>query len=311
MGRTPRIPEQLTRRPFSLDDARRAGVSKSSLRGKSWRHLGSELYCWQRLTMDPMMVLSAWRGQLPDDAVFAGKTAAWLHGLDLEPLNPIELIVPSSSGVRSRAGLEVRRCDLPPCDVATVRGLAATTVHRTLFDLCLRLPTVEALAALDAGAQARFVDCESLRRYAEQVDGRAGARRLRSLAAFAEPAESPMETRLRWLLLQAGLPRPEVQSDLHDAKGRFIGRADLYSPSRGWSWSTTGPTTGSGSSRTTAARTTSSTRASESCVSRPRTSRISPRSSRRGSAAHWFHTADANGAESQCFTSTAGYNEAK
>jgi very-short-patch-repair endonuclease len=49
-----------------------------------------------------------------------------------------------------------------------------------------------------------------------------------SLAALAEPAESPMETRLRWLLLQQGMPRPEVQRDLHDANGRLIGRADLY-----------------------------------------------------------------------------------
>lgn len=44
----------------------------------------------------------------------------------------------------------------------------------------------------------------------------------------AEPAESPMETRLRWLLIAARLPRPEVQTDLYDAQGRFVGRADLY-----------------------------------------------------------------------------------
>ena len=39
-----------------------------------------------------------------------------------------------------------------------------------------------------------------------------------------------METRLRWLLLQSGLPKPEVQTDLRDADGRFVGRADLYYP---------------------------------------------------------------------------------
>ncbi len=39
-----------------------------------------------------------------------------------------------------------------------------------------------------------------------------------------------METRLRWLLLKAGLPRPQVQVDLRDAKYRFLGRADLYYP---------------------------------------------------------------------------------
>ena len=39
-----------------------------------------------------------------------------------------------------------------------------------------------------------------------------------------------METRLRWLLIQSGLPRPQVQAKLHDTNGRFVGRADLYYP---------------------------------------------------------------------------------
>ena len=52
-----------------------------------------------------------------------------------------------------------------------------------------------------------------------------------SLAKFAAAAESAMETRLRWLLVQAGLPRPDVQTDLRDGEGRFLGRADLYYPS--------------------------------------------------------------------------------
>lgn len=39
-----------------------------------------------------------------------------------------------------------------------------------------------------------------------------------------------METRLRWLLLSAGLPRPRVQADLHNAQKRLIARADLFYP---------------------------------------------------------------------------------
>ncbi len=39
-----------------------------------------------------------------------------------------------------------------------------------------------------------------------------------------------METRLRWLLVDSGLPRPRVQVDLYDRAGTFIGRADLYYP---------------------------------------------------------------------------------
>jgi Protein of unknown function (DUF559) len=54
--------------------------------------------------------------------------------------------------------------------------------------------------------------------------------RMRSLALLAAPAESPMETRLRWLLILAGLPGPEVQTNLTDGEARFVGRADLYYP---------------------------------------------------------------------------------
>src|SRR5450759_1298226 len=70
----------------------------------------------------------------------------------------------------------------------------------------------------------------ALSRYTNTAPGRAGARRLRSLAALAAPAESPMETRLRWLLIQRGLPRPDVQTNLYDSENRFAGRADLYYP---------------------------------------------------------------------------------
>lgn len=31
----------------------------------------------------------------PSGAVFSGKTAAWLHGLEIEPCDPIEMIVPT------------------------------------------------------------------------------------------------------------------------------------------------------------------------------------------------------------------------
>ena len=47
---------------------------------------------------------------------------------------------------------------------------------------------------------------------------------------LAEKAESPMETRLRWILLKARLPRPQVQTDVRDSDGRFLARADLYYP---------------------------------------------------------------------------------
>lgn len=171
------------------------------------------------------MLVRAWQRLLPPDAVFGGATAAWVLGLDLDPTDPIEVVVRSSSGLRSRKGISVRHCNLPRRDVIKVRGFWVTTVTRTLRDLCLRLPAVQVLAAIDAAIRLRLVDARAL-----NASGDPGARRLRSLAQLAAPAESPMETRLRWLLVQAGLPRPDVQTDLRDVEGRFLGRADLYYP---------------------------------------------------------------------------------
>jgi hypothetical protein len=112
MSRRPRIPPELTQRPFSLEEARAAGLSKTSLQSKAWRRIGTELYTWSGLPEDPWQVLDAWQDSLPADAVFAGATAAWISGLDFKPIDPVEIAVPPQSGMRSRPA---------ECDVAGFR----------------------------------------------------------------------------------------------------------------------------------------------------------------------------------------------
>ena len=98
MPRTPNIPVELTKRPFSLEEARSAGLTLSSLKGKAWRRLGAGLYCWHGLNASIRGRCStAWRDSLPADAVFAGTTAAWILGLDFAPTDPVDIIVPTGS----------------------------------------------------------------------------------------------------------------------------------------------------------------------------------------------------------------------
>jgi len=55
-----------------------------------------------------------------------------------------------------------------------------------------------------------------------------GAPRARAAAANVwQGAESPMETALRLLLLRSGLPEPELNQELFDDRGRWIGRFDM------------------------------------------------------------------------------------
>jgi hypothetical protein len=166
---------------------------------------------------------------LPADKVLVGASAARVHGLDLGR-DYAEIAVPPSSGVRSRRGLIVRHVSFPPADVVAVRDVCVTSLHRTLRDLCVSEPAVEALVAIDMAIRLRRTSKAALEAYVTGVAGLPGAGCLRRLTALAAPAESPMETRLRWLLISAGLPRPEVQAALYDGE-RFVGRADLYYPS--------------------------------------------------------------------------------
>src|SRR5260370_7857516 len=122
MGRKPFIPAQLTKKPFSLEEARRAGVTLSGLRGKAWRRLGAELYCWSGLREDPLLVLAAWRRALPPETVFSGTTAAWLLALDLIPGDPIMIFLPFASSFPSRTRLHLLSCQLLRHNTSTPRS---------------------------------------------------------------------------------------------------------------------------------------------------------------------------------------------
>src|SRR5207253_2784683 len=115
----PLVPAELRKHPFNLAEARRYGLTKHHLEGEAWRRLGAGFYAWNEIASDPLVILGAIRRRLPDVCAFAGRTAAWLHGLDLPPCDPVEVAVPLGCGVSSRAGTKLRRVELPKAEVVT------------------------------------------------------------------------------------------------------------------------------------------------------------------------------------------------
>ena len=229
MTRLPRIPPELTHAPFSLDEARAAGLTLSALKSSAWIRLGDQLYASRQAPDSPWLLLEALHRITPD-LTFAGRTAAWMHGLDFNPSNPVEAIAPPAASSRTRAGISIRRCDLTRRDTVRIRNLPATSMTRTLRDFCAKGPRVEALVAMDMAFRLQRTSAHEIAAYANENSRTAGCARLRELAELAEPAESPKETHLRLLLIDAGLPRPSVQVDLTDERGDLLGRADLYYP---------------------------------------------------------------------------------
>ena len=179
----------------------------------------------------PLVQLTGLRRRLPSLAVFSGRTAAWLHGLDMPPCDPVEVTLPRLASTSRLAGMSLTRSDLTHEEVSEILDLRTTSRTRTIADLGRRLPLVEAVVVLDTALHRRITGIEQLKLWVDTHPGYHGIRQLRRAVELANPAaESPMETRLRLLLMSNGLPRPVVQMSLYDGTGAFIARPDLYYP---------------------------------------------------------------------------------
>ncbi|MGH3958226.1 hypothetical protein [Mycobacterium sp.] len=147
--------------------------------------------------------------------VLAGLAAAALHGSNwIDDDEPIELIWRNP---HPPAGVITRNQRVEDDELTRVAGLPVTTLARTAFDLGRQLPTGEAVARLDALMRATPFSTEEVLLLAKRYPGARGLRRIRTVLPLVDPgAESPKETWLRLLLIQAGLPAPTTQIPVHE-----------------------------------------------------------------------------------------------
>jgi very-short-patch-repair endonuclease len=156
-------------------------------------------------------------------------TAAWLHGLDVEPCQPIEVTLPGEGSGWEKGGVRVRRDAPDGGEVVVRRGHRTTSLLRTLSDLSRKLSLVETVVITDMALHNGLIKRADLSQWIHNRAGRKGVGPVRRVLDFAEAdAESQMETRLRMLLVLNGLPRPEVQVPIRDDTGSVIGRPDLF-----------------------------------------------------------------------------------
>jgi hypothetical protein len=158
-------------------------------------------------------------------------TAAAVHGFDTEDTATLHVINPPSCQLRSADGLSVHRRDGAPLIVVDQRPVTAPAWTAVEVARSLRRP--RAFATLDAALRSGTCDRTELWRAALQQAGRRGIVAVRGLIPLADPrAESPMESELRLVVLDAGLPTPALQYEVVDGNGE-LRRLDLAWPERG------------------------------------------------------------------------------
>jgi very-short-patch-repair endonuclease len=143
---------------------------------------------------------------------------------------PAEITVPGG-GRRQHPGLIVHRDELAPGEIGRLGELRITAPLRTGWDLARRGELVRAVVAVDALARVGRFTPDLLLNFARHYPRARGAELLPEVLALADRRSgSPMETRLRLLLIGAGLPRPQVQWVVQDEAARRAVWLDLAYP---------------------------------------------------------------------------------
>ena len=227
--RPPELAYQVFRGSLAISDG---VVSRDQLRSRAWRRVLRDVYADSRLEHDHRLLIAATALVIPDGVVFAGQSAACLFDVPVaRAVDPVEVIAPAPIRFGPYAGLRIRHTDLAVTDV-TIRGeYRVTTPERTAIDLARQADLAAAVAGLDAMRRAKVADDVDLAARIAVLSGR-GSRQARRAWMLSDPrSESPLESRVRMLLVLAGLP-PEVQFEV-TVGGTFIARVDLaYSERR-------------------------------------------------------------------------------
>jgi hypothetical protein len=161
--------------------------------------------------------------------VFSDDTAVALMGVPM--LAASQLVhVTAAAGMSQlrRRGVVGHVRDMRGQPVATYQGLPTTTAACTFLHLAARLPRSTLIGLGDAMLRKRVVTKAELSRELSAHLGRHGSRRARQLLPLlSAAAESVMESALRLLLIDGGLPIPEINANIYDSFGVHIARADL------------------------------------------------------------------------------------
>ena len=233
MSRIRPLPPPFSGSAFTVASAREAGISRGRLRASD---LVAPFY-GMRATVSPTSTLreicAAYLPLMSESAHFSHETAALLYGIPLprnrEGSSAVHVTViaphhrPRGRGVIGHRVLQAT--------VGELFGLPICSPERAWIGLSQVLAHDDLVVAADHLVRRKHA-LSTLERMAAQIgEGERGATRLRRVLLDARPGtDSPMETRLRLLLMQAGLPEPIIGQTVIDGDGFFVATPDLSYP---------------------------------------------------------------------------------
>jgi predicted transcriptional regulator of viral defense system len=223
---------------FTSQEALRVGYRVEDIRAelstRRWSRLRKGVYVGtERLSsadartrhlMDCVAVLLS----LGPGPVLSHASAARLHELILPRRYSSEVRLTTVDQWRRGRGYRVAQAAVAADETEPWLEFGAMSVPRTLVDCAREWSLTDGVIAIDAALNEKKATRAELLQAVLRGSHRVGiAQAARALGLSDGRAESPLETRGRLALLASGLPRPELQVEIHDADG-FIGRVDAW-----------------------------------------------------------------------------------
>lgn len=265
-----------TTRPFTRAQARAAGITAKVLRGPRFRRIFREVYVDASVVDTPRLRVEA-ALLLHCRAAASHASAARVYELPIPTLPEEHVTVRDPKQRRRREGI---RCHCVAGHRSrVVHGIRLSTPEQLFVEMGTLIILVDHVVLGDSMVRRKLTTPERLRKAAASATGH-GAVAAREAAAYVRRGvDSPMETRLRMLLVVAGIPEPEINLTIRDVDGEPIRRYDLSWPAARTPSSTTAATTSSarrpGSPTSRDAR-RATTRAGRCWCSSPTTSTAPP-----------------------------------
>lgn len=212
--------------PLIGSEAVTAGTLTKSQLATRYRRLFPDIYVVRDAKVSAELRAKAgwlWSGRR---GVIAGFAAAALHGSAwVDDTQVVDLI---HDNWRGPPGVQTHADRIEDDEIVVLQGVPATSPTRTALDLGCWYPTMTAVAAIDSLARAIDIKGAEVAVLASRYPGRRGiARARRALELFDSGAQSPKESWLRVVLIQAGLPRPQTQIPVRDEFGGPVAYLDM------------------------------------------------------------------------------------
>ncbi|ROP58834.1 hypothetical protein [Curtobacterium sp. ZW137] len=225
------LPSRFLRTPFLVADALEQGVGRERLRRKDLAAPARGV----RVPADRLAFIDTALAHgllLRPDQHFSHTTAARLWSAPLPrlfaaPNSELHVSTTGSGPVERRQGVIGHRVRPSRADVTTVFGVRVSTPAAFWYE-CRTLLSLRALVILGDHlvGVGRLASPAQLAATIHPGD-RAVVLARAALDLVRVGAESPMETIVRLIVVEAGFPEPDLNADVFDASGRFIGRVDM------------------------------------------------------------------------------------